>query len=219
MSQAIFADLEIEYRDVIMDDPVEFSRRVWEVADNLKAICRADTSVSSLEKMYREQSKEIKPEQEVQEIFNEIYELAEKDDLNRVPVYIEMAKRLVKDLETAFRDRCVYESARESSAISDKRVAHAQYTRLRDAFNLYQKTADLFFPEVKGQIKALPPLPGNYGSGANPLKSHVYTIGEDEYRNHHVVCRQLGIPVMNVSDLHDYIAEHELDCKITEIVY
>jgi uncharacterized protein (DUF2384 family) len=226
VSNAIFVDLDIEYKDVIMSDPPEFHRRVWEVAEQLKEICRSDTSVSSLEKKYRTLSKKDDVNKEITSLLEDYYKQVDDVPLNEMPAYIDAARTLVKDLETAFKDRCVYESTRESSAVSDKRIAHAQYTRLRDVYNNWVKAIVLFNDEEdratwEFEPSPLPPLPGNYGSGLSPLKSYVYTIGTDEYRNHRAVCKLLSIPVMNTTDFHDWL-EANADIHsviIKEVVY
>ena len=139
------------------------------------------------------------------------------EDLKYMVDAIKQARKLVTDLETAFRDRCIRAAANEGTAIGNKRVAHAQYTRLKDDFNLYVKSIGLFTMGKDINLKTLPALPGNYGSGSSALINYVFYIGDEEYRNHHAVCRKLGIEIKSLMDLLEYIENNETNVVVKEV--
>jgi len=182
MANAIFEDLEIDFHDML-SNPAGFAERVYNKADELRAICKADTSTASFIERYKDIG-EVVP-QDITDEFNELYENIDKIDLKYMVDAIKQARKLVSDLETAFRDRCVYQAAQEGTAIGNKRVAHAQYTRLKDDFNLYVKSIGMFAFGKAADLKPLPNLPGNYGSGTSSFVNYVFEIDGEQYRNHH----------------------------------
>jgi hypothetical protein len=88
---------------------------------------------------------------------------------------------------------------------------------LREVYNNYVKAAPLFHPGI--DLEKMPPLPGNYGNGLSPLKSYVYILDGDEYRNHRAVCSLLGIPRGTVMDFHEWIEANPGQVAIKEVVY
>ena len=214
MGNAIFDDLEIDYSDMLTN-PQGFAERVYEAADKLKAICKADTSIRSFEEKYK--SEGITIPKELNDILNNFYDEVDVEDLNIMVDAIKMAKKLVTDLETSFRDRCIRQAAKEGTAIGNKRVAHAQYTRLREDFNLYAKAFKVFTLNQGEDLKQLPALPGNYGAGTSSLIHHVFYLGEDEYRNHYAVCRKLGIELRPLMDFLEYLENNETGVIVKEV--
>ena len=180
MANAIFEDLEIDFHDML-SNPQGFAERVYEKAEELKAICKADTSTAAFMERYKDIGEEI-PE-EIRADFDLTYEDIDQIDLKYMVDAIKQARKLVSDLETAFRDRCIRQAAKEGTAIGNKRVAHAQYTRLKDDFNLYVKSIGMFAFGKDADLKPLPNLPGNYGSGSSTLINYVFEIDGEQYRN------------------------------------
>ena len=214
MANAIFDDLEIDYSDMLTN-PQGFAERVYEAADNLRAICKADTSTNSFIERYK--SEGVPAPKSLTDILNTYYDEVDVEDLNIMVDAIKQAKKLVTDLETAFRDRCVRQAAKEGTAIGNKRVAHAQYTRLRDDFNLYVKAFSVFTLNKGTDLKPLPALPGNYGAGTTTLVHHVFELDGEQYRNHHAVCRKLGIELRSLMDLLEYIENNDTGIVVKEV--
>jgi len=214
MANAIFEDLEIPFKDM-MSNPEGFADRVYAAADKLREICKADTSVAAFTERYKKNAKELPTE--VLDQFSKIYEDMDNLPLDHMVEAIKQAKALVSDLETAFKDRCIREAAQDGTAIGDKRVAHAQYTRLKDDFNLYVKAISLFTFGQNVDLKPLPNLPGNYGSGTTSFVHHVFEMDGEQYRNHYVICRKLGLNTMPLSDLLEYLAKNDTGVVVKEI--
>ena len=214
MGNAIFEDLEIDFRDM-MSNPEGFAQRVYEAADELRAICKADTSTNAFMERYKDTGQPVP--QNILDDFNKVYENIDTIELDFMVDAIKQAKKLVSDLEVAFRDRCIRQAAREGTAIGDKRVAHAQYSRLKDDFNLYVKAISLFAFGKDLDLKPLPNLPGNYGSGTTNLIQYVFEFEGEQYRNHHVVCRKLGIETMSLMDLLEYLEENDSGVIVKEV--
>jgi hypothetical protein len=214
MANAIFEDLEIDFSDML-SNPEGFAERVYAAADKLKEICKADISVDAFTKRYKDNAKPIPPM--LQEIFNEIYEDVDNIELDYMVEAIVAAKKLVADLETAFRDRCIRQAAKDGTAIGDKRLAHAQYTRLKDDFNLYVKSIGMFSFGKELDLRQLPNLPGNYGSGTSSFIHYVFEMNGEQYRNHHLVCRKLGIDTRPLSDLLEYLEQNDTGVVVKEI--
>lgn len=214
MANAIFEDLEIDFSDM-MSDPEAFAQRVYNAADRLKDICKADTSVAAFTERYKKDAKEL-PDI-VRQGFNEIYEDVDSIELDYMVEAIKAAKQLVTDLETAFKDRCIREAAKDGTAIGDKRLAHAQYTRLKDDFNLYVKAIGLFSFGKNLDLKTLPNLPGNYGSGTTSFIHYVFEMDGEQYRNHHLVSRKLGLETRTLSDLLEYIEANDTGVVVKEM--
>ena len=215
MANVIFEDLEIDFSDMLTN-PEGFAERVYEKAEELKAICKADTSVKSFEERYKAQGTETPSE--ITDFINNYYDAVDDADLSIMVDAIKKAKKLVTDLETAFRDRCIRQAATEGTNIGNKRVAHAQYTRLKDDFNLFVKSFKMFSFASDIDLKPLPNLPGNYGSGNVSLIYYVFELNGDQYRNHYAVSRKVGIESMNLMDTVEYFNAHpELGVKVTEV--
>lgn len=214
MGNAIFDDLEIDHSDML-SNPEGFAQRVYEAADKLRAICKADTSSNAFMERFKAQAEEM-PEN-VSDIINNFYDAVDDIELKYMVDAIDKAKKLVRDLETAFRDRCIREAAKEGTDIGDKRVAHAQYTRLKDDFNLFVKAIGLFTAGKEANLKPLPNLPGNYGSSSSTLVNYVFELDGEQFRNHRAVCRKLGIELRSLMDLLEYIENNETDVIVKEV--
>jgi hypothetical protein len=214
VGNAIFFDLEIDHSDM-MSNPEGFAQRVYDKAEELKAICKADTSVNAFMDRYKSQAKPLPVGNS--QAFDGIYEDIDSIDLEYMVSAIAAAKKLVSDLETMFRDRCIRQAAHDGTAIGDKRVAHAQYTRLKDDFNLYVKAIGLFTFGKDADLKPLPNLPGNYGGGTTSLVHHVFEYDGEQYRNHHAVCRKLGIDTRSLMDLLEYLEKNDTGVIVKEV--
>ena len=214
MANAIFEDLEIDFSDM-MSNPGGFAQRVYDAAEKLREICKADTSTAAFMERYKDEGEEVT--EDIKSAFDMVYDEVDKADLKYMVDAIEQARRLVRDLETAFRDRCIRQAAKEGKALGDKRIAHAQSTRLKDDFNLYVKAIGMFTFGKDLNLKTLPNLPGNYGSGTSSLVHHVFELNGEQYRNHHVVCRKLGIETRSLMDLLEYLEENETDVVVKEV--
>jgi len=178
VANAIFEDLMIDFSDML-SDPESFAARVYDAADRLRDICKADTSVQAFTERYRKEAKPL-PDSIVAG-FDMVYEDVDSIELDYMVEAIKAAKKLVSDLETAFKDRCIRQAATDGTAIGDKRLAHAQYTRLKDDFNLYVKSIGMFSFMKQVDLKPLPNLPGNYGGGTSSFIS-VYHVCQEEGR-------------------------------------
>jgi hypothetical protein len=66
-------------------------------------------------------------------------------------------------------------------------------------------------------LKPLPNLPGNYGSGTSSLINYVFEVDGEQYRNHHVVCRKLGIELKSLMDLLEYIENNDTGVIVKEV--
>ena len=214
MANAIFEDLEIDFHDML-SNPEGFAERVYAKAEELKAICKADTSVKAFEERYKENAKPLP--KIVADGFNDIYEDIDSIDLEYMVEAIKAARQLVSDLETAFKDRCIRQAAKDGTAVGDKRLAHAQYTRLKDVFNLYVKSIGMFAALKTFDLKPLPNLPGNYGGGTTSFIHYVFELDGEQYRNHHIVCRKLGIDIRSLVDLLEYIENNDTGVVVKEM--
>lgn len=214
MGNAIFEDLEIDHHDML-SNPEGFAQRVYEKADELRAICKSDTSTSAFMERYKAEG--VKIPQNIQALYENLYDEVDMEDLNIMVDAIKQARKLVSDLETAFKDRCIRKAAEEGTAIGNKRVAHAQYTRLKDDFNLYAKALSVIMAGRNIELKQLPNLPGNYGSGTSSLIHYVFELDGEQYRNHHVVCRKLGIETRSLMDLLEYIEKNDTGIVVKEV--
>lgn len=203
---SIFEDLEIDTTDML-NEPEAFAARVVAKAKELEAILKSDTSVASYEKQVREQAKGQKISEDILPYVNDIYEIGETASLEDLVHLIDLARNLVKDLETAFHSRAVYESTRKTSPIADKRVAHAQHVKLRKAYDGFRQFCKLFNdynpPVINGQS-------GNFGSNLSPLKTYIFEIDGDEFMNHFPVIRRLGKvdELTSLMDLLEYLEEN-----------
>ena len=138
---------------------------------------------------------------------------------------IDRLPSLLASLKTAYRDRIIREAANNSTDIADKRLAHFQYSRLRDSWNFYVKALSVLKMNNDYGLRPLPPMPGNYGTGGKTFVHYVFAFSDDEqYRNHVVVAKKLGMKVTNESniitlmDVLEYIQKNP-DCgvKVTEV--
>lgn len=188
-SNAAFEDLELDVSNM-MADPDKFATEVYAKAEELREILKQDHSVNGLLSEYN--SKKVPAETSIVEQINEVYNMAETLPLNMVPSVIETVEQLLRDLKTQFRDRVTYTVAELTGSNANKKTAHAQYTALREKFNLYVRFMDSILG--KSNLKLLPALPGNYGMGVSSLKQYVWTKIEtnESYRNHRVVIGKIN---------------------------
>lgn len=215
---SIFEDLEIDTSD-LLTEPAEFAKRVIAKANELESVLKSDTSVSSFKRQIESRSRSIKCPENIQQMFVDIYAAADESSLEELVKIIDQAKELVRDLDTAFHSRAAYDSVKEKSPLADKRVAHAQHVKLREAYDSFSKFAKMFFdytpPIIKGQS-------GNFGSSLSPLKTYVFVIDGDEFMNHFPVIRRLGMneELKTLMDLLEYLDNHpEAPVEVKEVQF
>lgn len=212
ISNAAFEDLELDISDM-MTDPEKFSEKVLQKAKELKEICKADHSVAGLiSEVNRFADKEdITLDTFFPTIMNAIYTEADKRPLEEMPAIITMAEQLVKDLKVQFRDRAIHEAAKRSESMFDKRVAHAQYSALREKYNTYVRFMSTL---LKIELDPMPPLPGNFGSGTSALPLYVFEHIDsgDSYRNHRAVVDRIisehNVQLIRTMPLMDFIEQY-----------
>jgi len=214
MSTAIFDDLEID-KSTMLSNPEGFLKAIHEKADELKEVCRKSVTIQSLSSRYDDNRKEVPLVQ--QELLDTFYVELDNMTLDYMADAIQKVKRLATDLETAYKDRLIREASQASGTTQDKKLAHIQYSRLREAHEAFIKALPILGRSELVEAK-LPPLPGNYGGGNSTFVHYVFNIGDDEYRNHYAVCRKLGIETRPLMDVIDYIeANPGLGVSVKEV--
>lgn len=216
MKTAAFEDLMLDCTDM-MTNPPAFAARVLAKAEELKEICKTDTSTQALIREFEESN--VEPDKTFTVLFNAIYTYSDEYPIEQMPRIIEAAKQLVKDLETAFRDRTIREAAHRTNPMKDKKLAHALYSTLRERYNDYVDFMNKFFNH---DLHKLPPLPGNYGPQTTGLKHYVFIFPDgSEFRNVAAVSRKLGLHphLVMYQDMIEYLEEHpELEIVTKEVM-
>lgn len=223
MGNAAFEDLNID-PNLMMLDPVKFAEQVYEAADSLREVMRADTSTAAITRQFEE----IKApaDSSISVLMNAIYEMADELPLEQMPNIIEQARTLVRDLETQFKDRVFLEASKNSKEVKDKKLAALMYKDLRDAFNDIVEFITTFFKNKLPKdyvMKPLPSMPGNWGANTTGLKHYTFQIGDDAdniYRQPAAVCRKLGVPLIHMyDDFFEFIeANPQHDIRVKEIL-
>lgn len=186
MSNGPFKDLEIDFSDM-MTKPEDFSARVFEEADKLRAVCKADTSVAALTRKFQETK--VPADTLFHVLYNEgVYKYADEMPIEMMPSLIALAKKHVADLEEAFKDRVIREASESSDSIQDKKLASLLYSDLRQAYNSFVKFMNGF---KKTNLKELPVLPGNYGSQSGALFYYTYEFKGETFRNPRILVREV----------------------------
>lgn len=208
ISKSIFEDLDIDFSDML-EEPKAFAARVKAKASELEVILKSDTSVSALEQKVRDESKNAEVPTVVNEILDDLYQATDEATLPELVKTIERARLLVKELETAFSSRVMYDSVKDNSPVNDKKLAHFQHKRLREAYESYATFVEVF-KEIK--LPVINGVSGNFGS-ATPLERIVfeYIPTNEQFMNPHPVIRRLGLTdkLHSVADLIEYLQEHE----------
>lgn len=214
----IFEDLEIDFSDN-MSNPRAFSKRVYAKADELRSILKSDTTYENMLSKI-EANKEFADKEIIEEI-DDIYTHADELPIEQMADIIDRVSDLLASLKTAYKDRIIREAANNSTDIADKRLAHFQYSRLRDSWNFYCKAMAVLKMNNDFGLRPLPAMPGNYGSGGTTFVHHVFSFSDDEqYRNHAVVAKKLGIQptsengIITLMDVIEYIAANP-DCGVS----
>jgi hypothetical protein len=223
MANSAFKDSEIDYTDM-MTDPHAFADRVWAKAEELKEICKADISIASLTRQMEEAKTSTPADDSIHVLLNGVYKYADDLPLEQMPAIIAAARQLVSDLETQFKDRIIYEAAKQADPSKDKKLAHAYYMDLRKAFNSYVEFVNGFGPEMiptlktQGELKTIPALPGNFGGSTTALKHYVFIYNGEELRNPAALSVELGIErIVMYDDMLAYLEahpEHEVVVKV-----
>jgi len=194
MNKSIFEDLEIDHSDML-SDPDAFSKRVQKVVAELVNTLESDSSVSKFEEQIKEDAKNFEHSKETLNVIHDIrstlYEHCDTAPLEEVALILENLRMAVREVETLFHSRSVYEATRSTSPLANKKVALYQHQRLRETWEVYRRFAQLMFDKVLPSIKA---KSGNFGSGLSPLKQYMFTFDNgDSFMNHFAVMRKLGI--------------------------
>lgn len=204
----IFDDLSIDYKSM-MKNPEGFAKQCYEAAESLKDILKADDSVSNYLRALPSEDVDTKP---FMSILNEAYRMA--DDDYPIVALQELANKMRKmagDIEYLAKSKAANELASKQD-VMDKRTAHQQYIRLREAFNQWVNamgSLNLY------KTDTLPAMPGNYGDTVGLARYHFFFEGEEEsYVIPQSVCRRLGIELMNLMDTIEYINSHP-ECGVT----
>ena len=180
MANAAFLDVELDLT-YMQSDPEKFMEMVYEKADELKAICRADHSISALTSTIV--NEQVPASREILDFMDNIYKMADDCPIEMMPAIIHAAEKMLSDLRTQFKDRVIEETANRTDTVGNKRVAQAQYKALREAIDTYVR----FMNTLQAyDFKGLPALPGNFGDGPTSLKYYTFIAPnkEDRYRNH-----------------------------------
>jgi hypothetical protein len=200
---SIFEDLGIDFSDM-MTDHKAFSERCLAEERKLADILKSDTSVKTFERRVLDEAAEASTPDKAVELFDAIYELGDTVSLPELARMIESARTLVKDLETALHQRAVIEATTGNSPVSDKRFAHYQHTKLREAYEQYRKFVASFF---KVELKMIKGISGNFGSSLSPLERFTFEINGEQFMSPHPVIRRLGKSeeLHTIADLLEYI--------------
>lgn len=213
MGNIIFDDLGIDYKSM-MKNPEGFEKQVKDAAESLKDILKSDDSVTSYIKSLPKDEIDFKA---FKDVLSEAYAVADSQyPINALAELAHLARKLASDLEYLAKSKATYELAAKQD-VMDKRTAHSQYLRLREAFNDWvkaMKTLNLYSTEP------LPGMPGNYGDTVG-LARYVFFFqnedGEFEDEGYVIpqsVCRRLGIELMNLMDTIEYINNHP-ECGVS----
>jgi len=202
-------DLDIS-TDSMLRDPDEFAALCIAKAEELKAICKEDTSVNALERKIRSEGEHVKIPTVLSEILMDFYQNADDISAQEIIPCIEELRILLKDMENMFRSKVMTEALNSTSPMANKKIAHIQYTRLREAYNSYRRLAKLLF-ELDESLPEIESLPGNYGDGPVALDSLAYYLPNEPdvpWYSPYSVAKKLGIQIKSIKDLLDYLRDH-----------
>ena len=195
----------------MMTNPKEFCQSVYDKADELVKVLKSTNSITS----YISSLKNTDDMQDWVERLDTMYINA--DDTMSVKGIMELAKLMrvmATDLETMAKNKATFQLAAQGN-VSDKSLAHLQYTRLREAFN---PIVDAFTTlGLYDEASKLAAMQGNYSSPVGLVHiAFVFTgdnKSEDLY-NPIAACRRLGIEYTTLSNTIAYI-ENNPQCGAT----
>lgn len=205
MSNIIYDDLEIDYSDM-MSDIEAFSERVNKKAEELREIMRSSNSVQDFLGSIKNVPTTKKAA--IEQAIGSIYKIADEAEIEEIESIISLTKALVRDLETLKWWKAGNIVA-QSTSILDKRTAHEQYMRLREAYNQYAEAITVL---GLGNPEKLKSMPGNYGATAG-LPQYIFFEGDSEegYRNHFAVAKKLNQTFKSLMDAVEYVRSNP-DC-------
>jgi len=207
MSNSIFDDLEIDHT-TMMTDPKSFCQSVYDKADELTKILKTTNSIQTYINSLTNTDDMSKWEIKLADLYNEI------DSTMSVKGIMALARdfrSLATDLETMAKNKATYQLAANGS-ISDKSLAHMQYTRLREAFNPIVDAFNLL--KLYDDGAKLPAMQGNYSAPVGLVHIIFEFANGEGYMNPIVACRKLGIEYTTLSATVNYI-ENNPDCGAT----
>jgi hypothetical protein len=229
MNRSIFEDLEIEFDDML-SNPKELAKRVMAKANELVATLESDSSVSKYEEAIKNSAASFDQSMEtrgfIKFLREDLYSHCDAAPLEEVALVLENMRNAVREIETLFHSRSVYEATRSTSPLANKKVALYQHQRLREAYEAFRTFAQLMLTDAKGENILLPTIKaksGNFGSGLSPLKSYVFTFENgDMFMNHFAVARRLGIHKegFTLMDLLEYLeATPDAPLSVSEVQF
>lgn len=207
MSNSIFDDLEIDH-NTMMTNPQEFCQSVYDKADELVKVLETSNSIQS----YINSLKNTDDMQDWIGRLDSIYINA--DDTMSVKGIMELAKlmrQMATDMETMAKNKATYQLASQGN-VSDKSLAHMQYTRLREAFNPIVDAYSIL--KLYDDASKLPPKQGNYSAPVG-LVHIIFEFNDgDGYMNPIAACKKLGIEYNTMAETIEYI-EANPNCGAT----
>ena len=190
-NKSIFVDLEIE-SDLMMTDPELFASQVISMGDELTSIFTGKTSVKGATDDATKQARTNHVAKEmarvnVSDIHETINSKAEEMDLDELYHTIAEMKSVVESLELTFHSRARNDMIMNTPNIEDKKLAHSQYKKLREAFGAFIVFSELMHDKTYVNLK---PRTGNYQGDASTFPAYRYE-GE-VYQNYRAVAKLVG---------------------------
>jgi hypothetical protein len=209
VSNSIFEDLEIDH-STMMTDPESFCQSVYDKADELVKVLKATNSITSFINTLHNTD----DMQDWKADLNNIYDEAEQMSVKGIMELAKMIRSLATDLETMAKNKATYQLASQGN-VSDKSLAHLQYTRLREAFN---PIVDAFTTlGLYTEASKLAAMQGNYSSPVGLVHIAFVFAGDnksEDLYNPIAACRRLGIEYTTLSNTIAYI-ENNPACGCT----
>jgi hypothetical protein len=204
ISKSIFVDLEISL-DNILEDPKAFAAEVHLAAGKLLEVLDHSPSMGHARHNVRSEAAKDKVAKDVafefiKGTYDEMMESAEDLELHSLYHVIGYFKELARDLELTLDSRASNEMIRNSPTVLDKRLCHERYKNLRDAYEDYRRSINIF-SDTPVVLAPLKPKTGNYG-GTTKRSYPAYRYGGDVYHNYRVIARMVGI---NPDEIHSHM--------------
>jgi hypothetical protein len=199
--KSIFVDLEID-ASLMMNDPDKFASEVIRVGDELTSIFSGKMSVKDAESDATKAAKRNLVAKEVayknvEEVADKYDKMSEDMDLDELYYTIKEFKSIVETLELAFNSRSRNAMIMSSSSITDKKLAHSQYMKLREAYGAFIQFSQLMNDKIYVNLK---PRTGNYQSDV--VTYPAYRFNGEIYQNYRAVARLAG---WNSEDFHNHM--------------